>query len=66
MLKKKQELKLKEDQRVFVDSKTNARSIALPFHLMDDQSSAVIIITRLKDEQWYPVKTIKSITINYV
>lgn len=62
---KKQELKVKPDTTVFVDSKTNARSIALPFRLPDTKS-AVLIITRLKDEQWEPSKVIKSIMITYI
>lgn len=61
---KKQEIKLREDTNVFVDSKTSARTIALPFRLPDGTSS-VIMICRMKDEQWEPMKEIKSVIINY-
>jgi len=61
---KKQEIVIKEDTKVFVDSKTNARTIALPFRL-PDSTDAVVMVCRLKDEQWEPVKQIKNIIINY-
>lgn len=61
---KKQEIVIKEDTKVFVDSKTNARTIALPFRLKDN-SDAVVMVCRLKDEQWEPTKEIKNIIINY-
>jgi len=61
---KKQEISIKDTTKVFIDGKTEARSIALPFRL-PDMSSAVIIVTRLKKEDWLPGKEIKSITINY-
>lgn len=61
----KKEIKLKEDTNVFVDKKTKARTLALPFRL-PDESSAVIMICRLKDDEWEPNKIIKSVIINYV
>lgn len=61
---KKQEIKIKEDVKVFVDKKTNARTIALPFRLTDD-TSAVVMICRMKDGEWAVAKEIKSIIINY-
>jgi hypothetical protein len=62
---KKIELKIPSEPPVFVDSKTNARSIALPFRLPDG-TSAVAIITKLKDDTWIPQKEIKSLVINYL
>lgn len=61
---KKQEIKLKEYLNVFVDNKTNARTIAFPFRLPDG-TSAVLMVCRLKDEQWKPLEEIKNIIINY-
>jgi len=55
---KKQEISIKDTTKVFIVGKTEARSIALPFRL-PDMSSAVIIVTRLKKEDWLPGKKIK-------
>ena len=63
-MSRKQELKIKEDQVVFVDNKTNARTIALPFRLTGGVSS-VVMICRMADEQWKPFEEIDSIIINY-
>lgn len=62
---KKKEINLPISINVFIDPKTKAHSIALPFRL-EDNTAAVVIITRLKDEMWKPEQIIKSITINYV
>lgn len=59
-----QELILKEEIKVFIDKKTKARTIALPFRLPNG-TSAVCMICQLKDIEWQPNKIIKSITINY-
>lgn len=56
---------MRDDIAVYADSKTGARTIALPFRL-PDKTSAVVMICKLKDEVWMPHKEIKSITINYV
>lgn len=61
---KKQQIEIPESVNVFVDSKTNARTIPLPFRLPDG-SSAVLMICRMKDELWKPQETIKNIIINY-
>jgi hypothetical protein len=61
----KKEVKLPSEPRVFVDAKTNARTLTLPVRL-EDGTSAVLMLCRLKDEQWFPEKEIKSITINYL
>ncbi len=58
------ELEVLPSTAVFVDTKTNARTIALPFRLPDG-TSAVLMVCRLKDETWEPSKQIKSITIIY-
>lgn len=62
---KKQELKIAKGQILFVDQKTNARTLAIPFRL-PDHSSAICMITRTKDENWEVEKVIKNIIINYV
>lgn len=59
---KKQELKVKDTTQIIVDKKTNAHTLAIPFKL-PDTSSAILMISRLKNEMWKP--NIKSITINY-
>jgi hypothetical protein len=64
-MSQKQELKINKDVKVFIDGKTNARTIALPFRLPDG-ASAVVMLCRLKGEVWEPQKEITSITINYV
>lgn len=64
-MSKTQEIKVKEDIKVFNDKKTNARTIALPFRL-PDESNAVVMICRLKNEDWKPEKIIKSVTIKYI
>lgn len=61
---KKKELKINPETKVFVDGKTNARTIAIPFRL-PDMSAAALMICRLKNETWEPIKEIKSITITY-
>lgn len=61
---KKQEISIKDTTKVFIDGKTEARSIALPFRL-PDASSAVLIVTRLKKEDWLPGKEIDKIVIHY-
>lgn len=58
------ELTIHESTAVFTDSKTNARTIALPFRLPDG-TSAVLMVCRLKDDVWVPSKEIKSIKITY-
>jgi hypothetical protein len=63
-MSKKQEIKIKADVKVFIDAKTGARTIALPFRLSDNQS-AVLMISRLKDAEWAPSKEITNITITY-
>lgn len=60
----KQDLKVKPDTKVFVDSKTNARTIALTFRLPDN-SSAVLMVCRLKDADWIPVEVIEKIVVHY-
>lgn len=62
MLKKKIELTVKEGAKVFLDKKTKARTLAIPFKFFDG-STAVCMISRLKDEDWKP--DFKTITINY-
>lgn len=57
------DLVVRKGVKVFVDKKTNARTIALPFRL-PDESSAIIMVSRLKNEEWNP-NIIKSITITY-
>lgn len=59
-----QRLTLKNNTKVFVDKKTNARTIAIPFRLPDG-TQAVLMVSRLKDEDWQPNKIINNITINY-
>lgn len=65
MNQKKQELKIAKGQILFVDQKTNARTLAIPFRLPDN-SNAICMITRTKDENWEVDKLIKNILINYV
>lgn len=64
MQKKSKRLEIKPETKVFVDPKTNARTIALPFRLPDN-TAAALMICRLKDEQWEPKDIIKSITVEY-
>ena len=59
----KEVLEITDKCKVFEDKKTHARSIAVPFYLPDG-SSAAIIVTRLKNEEWNPA-SIKTITIEY-
>jgi hypothetical protein len=59
----KKTLEIKDEQAVFVDSKTNARSIALPFRFPDGVAG-VCIISRLKDQTWEP-KEIKNIIVSF-
>ena len=61
---KKLEIKIPKVPHLFVDTKTNARTLALPFKL-EDGSDAIMMICRLEDSNWFPEKTIKNITINY-
>lgn len=65
MYQKNQELNLKTGIKVFKDKKTSARTIAIPFRLSDNES-AVLMVTRLKDEEWKPEKEISKITITYL
>ncbi len=60
---KKQEIKIKEDSKVFKDNKTNARTLAIPLRI--NGTSSILMISKLKDEDWQPSKEIKSIIINY-
>lgn len=60
----KQELKIKEGIKVFTDKKTNAKTIALPLRLPDG-TSAIVMISRLKGEDWKPEDEIKNIIINF-
>lgn len=62
---KSQEIKIPEKAKVFVDKKTKVRTIAIPFILNSDHVNAVIMLSRIKDEDWNVNKVIKSITINY-
>ncbi len=64
-MSQKNQIQIKEGIKVFKDKKTSARTIAIPFRLPDN-SSAVLMVTRLKDEEWKPETTIKNLTINYV
>lgn len=64
MSQKKQELKIKEGTKVFSDPKTHAKTIAIPFRL-PDTTAAVLMVTRLKDEEWEPNRIIKKIDITY-
>lgn len=57
-----QNLKLGDSPKVFVDKKTKARTVAIPFRLPDG-SSAVCMISRLKDQDWEP--EIEEISIQY-
>lgn len=59
-----QKLTIKPETKVFVDGKTNARTIAIPFRLPDG-SNAALMVCRLKNETWEPTGIIKSITIQY-
>lgn len=59
----KQNLNLGDNPKVFVDKKTHARTIAIPFRLPDG-TSAVCMISRLKNQEW-DAKEITSIEINY-
>ena len=61
---KKQELKIAKGQSLFVDQKTGARTLAIPFKLPDGEE-AVLMLTRIKDKNWFPEKEIKNIIINY-
>ena len=61
---KKQELKIKEGTKVFSDPKTHAKTIAIPFRL-PDTTAAVLMVCRLKDEDWSPSKEIDKIVIDY-
>ncbi len=55
-------LNIGESPKVFQDKKTKVRTIAIPFRLPDG-TSAVCMISRLKDENWKP--EIISIDLNY-
>lgn len=63
-MSKKQKLKIKTGTKVFSDPKTHAKTIAIPFRLPDD-SAAVLMICRLKEDEWNPEKIIKKIDITY-
>lgn len=58
-----QQLKLGSALKVFEDKKTHARTIAIPFRLPDG-TSAVCMISRLKNDKW-DASEITSIDINY-
>lgn len=60
-----QELKLPKELSVFIDQKTDARTFALPFKLIDG-TDAVLMVCRLKKGDWKPEKDITSITITHV
>ena len=59
-----EEIVIPKDVAVLLDKKTGANSIAYPLELPDN-THAVLIITRLKDEIWEPYKTINKITIEW-
>jgi hypothetical protein len=62
---KKQEIKLKEDIKVFEDKKTKAKTIAIPFKLIDNTPSVIMICKLKNNTNWEPYKQIKKITIEY-
>lgn len=50
--------------KVAKDNKSKARVINFPFDF-PSEDQGVIIVCRLKDEEWIPVNDIKSIIINF-
>jgi hypothetical protein len=53
-----------KDAAVYIDKKTDAKTVAFPFSFPDG-NKGVIMVTRLNKGQWTPIDTIKSIIINY-
>lgn len=46
------------------DKKSRSRVISFPFEFSDGEKGAVIVL-RLKDEDWEPTDSLKSITLNF-
>ena len=49
---------------VFEDTKSGARTIAFPI-VFPDNSDGVLMVTRLKNQDFEPAKLIEKITVNY-
>ena len=64
MKKQNKEIEIPDNPAIFIDQKTGARTMTIPFRL-PDSTAAVLMICRLMNEDWKPSKEIKSITINY-
>lgn len=63
-LQKIKEIPIPPTHPVFEDSKSGARTIAFPI-VFPDNSDGVVMITRLKNQDFEPAKLIEKITLNY-
>jgi hypothetical protein len=61
----KKTVSIRGDEKVFIDPKTKARTMAAPFRFKDG-TAGIVLISRLKDEEWTPDEIISSITIDFI
>jgi len=64
MSKTKYELIIGPNLKVAKDKKSKSRVATIPFEF-PDKTNGVIIMVRIKDEDWVPANTIKSIKITF-
>lgn len=58
------EITLGKGTKVTTDNKSKTRIVSLPFEFPDD-TQGVLIVCRIKDEEWVPVTDITSLTITF-
>ncbi len=58
------ELTMPKKISVYVDKKTQAKSVALPFKFLDG-TNGVVVVTRLHKEEWNAPKEIDKIKITF-
>lgn len=63
---KSHELILGKNIKVTTDKNSRTRVISLPFDFRDeDESRGVVIICKVKDEEWVPADEIEKIVIHF-